>query len=248
MSRKKKINRRMIMLKKLICYLFIIIFFIVFFIFFLLYKLISYPIRKSSFDKSKFYELSGYDYKTTMKNYDIKFIYKNYKIISKMFNSDDILFDIYLNNNELKTKIDMLLISKSHIYIFKIRPFNGRIAFNKDEEAWYQYKDDKKYLFYSPIIQNKNNKNALNELLNFKDIIVSPIIVFPNNAKFKSNDLVIKISELKKTLDNLEVLDSINNEEKKRIKSILLEYKNITEEEKNRYLEQKDELYTVIDE
>ena len=108
--------------------------------------------------------------------------------------SDKILYNPCLPwNNGATAEIDELVISKSGIYVFEVKNYNGWIFGNQRDECWtqvlpkgYSGKSEKNR-FLNPIIQNDYHIRCLKNIIGkYNNIPIHSIIVFSDNCAFKS--------------------------------------------------------------
>ena len=88
----------------------------------------------------------------------------------------DVLIDGYENNT---TQIDLLLIGERGIYVAEVKLYpDARIYGDGRKKEWYYYRGGKKFVIYSPIMQNKNHIKYLKQFLShFGDIPCFSVIV-----------------------------------------------------------------------
>ena len=117
------------------------------------------------------------------------------RIVSQArFKSKTILLgDIFLPWPSGKTsQIDLIAITSSGIYIFEVKNYSGWIFGNEENQYWTQvlpagYTGDSiKNKFYNPIKQNNSHIACVRKIINDYRIPIHSIIVFSDNAEFKS--------------------------------------------------------------
>ena len=107
--------------------------------------------------------------------------------------SDRILYNLYLPwNNGSTAEIDELVISKSGIYVFEVKNYNGWIFGKQRDEYWtqvlpkgYSGKSEKNR-FLNPIIQNDYHIRCLKNILGKYNIPIHSIIVFSDKCTFRN--------------------------------------------------------------
>ena len=94
-------------------------------------------------------------------------------------------------DNENTTEIDVLLITKSGLYIIESKYYNSWIYGNENDDKWTEtFSNGYKAHFYNPIKQNKLHISILRKLLknDFKILPIISYVVFSNNAELKTFD------------------------------------------------------------
>lgn len=146
-----------------------------------------------------------------------------------------------------RTEIDTLIISVSGIYVLETKNFHGWIYGNEDWEYWtVSYSNKRKYKFYNPVRQNSTHIRALQSLV--PEIPAEnyfSLIVFSDSSEFKRLEVhsprtyVLNHGELNSFYNSLvqEHKWLLAREEVNQIFCMLKHFSNVSEEVKQRHIE-----------
>lgn len=131
-------------------------------------------------------------------------------------NGAKFLFNVYIpKDNGETTELDVVMISKTGIFVFESKNYSGWIFGTETQQYWYQTlptgKGKKqKNKFFNPVLQNRSHIKHLQLYLNFeKNFPIYSIIVFSErctlkNINMKSPDIhVIKRDQLVSTVNEI---------------------------------------------
>ena len=143
---------------------------------------------------------------------------------------------VLLDNNS--HQIDHVLISKKGIFVVETKNYSGTIYGSDYQKEWTQVFNygKQKYKFYSPVRQNYNHVEVLNNFLNNKYNINNVIIFYKNSINNIKSKYVYTMKTFRDYYNNLsyiysdkelnEIINTINNinlkaiSEKEHIKNI----------------------------
>lgn len=146
-----------------------------------------------------------------------------------------------------RTEIDTLIISVSGIYVLETKNFHGWIYGNEDWKYWtVSYPNKRKYTFYNPVRQNATHIRALQSLV--PEIPAEnyfSLIVFSDSSEFKRLEVhsprtyVLNHGELNSFYNALvqEHKWLLAREEVNQIFCMLKRFSNVSEEVKQRHIE-----------
>lgn len=138
------------------------------------------------FNQSKYSEMSGNDFMTTMTDNGLLGeynLFKNLEYIGEKY----ILTNLYVPKKKNKTaEIDLIVINRKGIHVFESKNYKGRIRGDEKCDKWIQQISRwNKYNFQNPIKQNMGHILALQEFLpSISPNCFSSVIVFGNNCTF----------------------------------------------------------------
>ena len=119
--------------------------------------------KSTSFKKTSYYQISGNTYLSTVLN---KGRLGEYLIYEKLcfLEGDEARFlcNLYIPNGKGNTtELDVVLISKSGVYVFESKNYSGWIFGNENQQYWTQTLlsggKSRKERFYNPIRQNRSH-------------------------------------------------------------------------------------------
>lgn len=168
-------------------------------------------------------------------------------------NNASILRNLYINNSNNTSEIDIIYIHPSALFIIENKNYSGWIYGNEKQQYWTQtFPDGQKYKFYNPIKQNETHKKAVIETLNKNGIntntfpIYSLIIFDKNNLKKVTYDNTKSIITTENDLYNA-LNYCINNKPStiniSDIEYILSRYTNADEQTKEKHIQKIREQY-----
>jgi len=108
-------------------------------------------------------------------------------ILSTLPDSYDCYTDIRLTVGKQTAQIDHIVISTHGIFVIEVKNYGGVVCGrdNADSIYWYQYRDEHKRQFYSPVCQNKTHVELLSAALGLDKKCFLSVIVFTGKAKLK---------------------------------------------------------------
>ena len=157
-----------------------------------------------------------------------------------------LLTNIYIPYKNATTEIDILLIHEKGIYVLESKNYSGWIFGNEKQVYWTQsLGKNLKERFYNPIMQNRTHIKALSMLLNIDRTTIKSYIIFSERCELKkipentTEYTILKreqlLSSLNKELEGKSVI--YTHEEIDRIKEQLESYTNVSQEIKDRHIE-----------
>lgn len=174
-----------------------------------------------------------------------------YRRVIKYFPKQFVFTNIYLDNiNTDKTEVDVMAISNKGIYVFEMKNYRGWIYGNEKDREWTQvFNRWSKFRFYNPLRQNYAHSKAVEKYLNIPHENLIPLIVFSNRSKLKKikitgNNNVIQMKGLRRFIRNTERnKDEIfTNDEMMKLAEQFVLVENVSQEIKDRHIEQIQEL------
>lgn len=97
-----------------------------------------------------------------------------------------VINNVVLQNNEITSQIDHIIISDFGIFVIETKNYKGWILGNENSEYWTQVIYKNKQKFYNPIFQNAGHIRVLkNCLKDFPNVDYKSIIVFSTKAEIK---------------------------------------------------------------
>lgn len=145
-----------------------------------------------------------------------------------------VLNDILLQNKNLTSQIDHIVISKSGIFVIETKNYKGWIHGHQNSEFWTQtiYKHKRK--LRNPIKQNWSHIYAIKNILSdFNYIKYYPIVVFTGSGKIKnvtSDYPVIYLNNLIRTIRSIDKEENLSHDQIKIISERIKE-RNIVDRE-----------------
>jgi hypothetical protein len=112
------------------------------------------------------------------------------------------LDDVYLVFGNRYAQIDHVIVSRYGIFVIETKNYSGWIFGSDSSEYWTQNLYGEKYELYNPLKQNESHIKTLQSLLKIPYDKFISIVVFTGDAtlKFRSQGIVIKRSELNRTI------------------------------------------------
>ena len=177
--------------------------------------------------------------------------YLIYKYLQNLENKGmKFLFNVYIpKNNDETTEIDVLAIGSKGIFVFESKNYSGWIYGSENQKNWTQVlpngKTSTKIPFYNPITQNKTHIKYLKQLLK-KDTQYHSIISFSDRCTLKKINLTSNNIFVINRYDIYKIMAKICNnikepilssEEINEIYEKLYPYTQISEEEKQKHIE-----------
>jgi hypothetical protein len=164
---------------------------------------------KQQYERSNYKAASGNSFVSTIFNKGNRGEFLTFQILEKLPGDNKLLTNIYIPKNDRSTtEIDVLMISKTGIYVFESKNYSGWIFGDDKSKYWTQsLKGGKKYKFYNPILQNRVHTNAAKGLLKeIDDSYFYSYIVFSERCSLKKVSVAIPNVYVIKREDLLQVL------------------------------------------
>lgn len=172
-------------------------------------------LKFNKFQKSAYRYESNNSFFNTIYNKGNYGEFLTFQILERLDLFKKILTNLYIPNEYGSTiEIDLLMITKSGIYIFESKNYSGWIFGDDKSKYWTQtFKGGKKSKFLNPILQNKAHISALKRVLDkASERNIYSVIVFGERCELRkitvstSDAAVLKMGRLERYL-----LDDINN-------------------------------------
>lgn len=90
--------------------------------------------------------------------------------------------NVYVPLNNKTAELDLVMVSRSGIYIFESKAFGGKIYGHPDHMHWTQYLGGTKNSFYNPVKQNENHCRYLSRALQIPWNSTFSFVVFENRT------------------------------------------------------------------
>lgn len=169
--------------------------------------------------------------------------------IQSLFEKDMLFQNVYVPRGADYSEIDIVALHSTGVYIFESKNFNGYITGDIDAKNWsYTHVGGKRYQFYNPLFQNKSHINALKDALNISESSIEPYVVFGSEGKIggirgKTTAPIYHIDDIRiKVAADLVSKESIfTPEELGKIKALMREWVEISEEERGRHIQRVKE-------
>ena len=183
--------------------------------------------RHIKFKNSNYKNASGNSFFKTMFNRGDYGEYLTYTELEKLKGYHKLMTNIYIHKkDQTTTEIDLIMISKTGIYVFESKNYSGWIFGDEKHKNWTQTLENKsKYKFFNPIWQNSGHINALKSVLELEEDIFKSYIIFSKRCTLKKinvtseNVKVLKRNNLMKELRK-DILESKKVFDKEQIDSI----------------------------
>lgn len=109
-------------------------------------------------------------------------------LLKRFLDSEDfhLLKNITIPYKSGTTQIDHILISKYGIFVIETKNYKGWIFGSEKQKTWTQVIYKKSYKFQNPLHQNYKHIKALEETLKFPNHYFFSVIIFSNEATFKT--------------------------------------------------------------
>ena len=170
--------------------------------------------------------------------------YLTYVKLKEVESSAKFLFNVYLNNSNESTEVDIIMISKYGIYVFESCNISGRIYANENDKFWTIKSKGKTIQKYSPIKQNLFHTNRLIKLFpNFPKSLYEQYVVLSERCSIGKMDIhtnyihVIKrenlVNEIKENQNNCN--EKLSSNEVDMIYNALYKYQFPTKEEQKNH-------------
>lgn len=109
-----------------------------------------------------------------------------YSVIKDTNGYKQILRNTYIPIGNTLTEIDLIMLHRTYIYVFESKYYSGWIFGSENNRNWTQsLKNQQKYQFYNPILQNNTHIEALSKFLNVSKEKFLSVIVFEGNCELK---------------------------------------------------------------
>ncbi len=174
-----------------------------------------------------------------------------YRKVVRVLGKKSVLTNLYLDNkNTEKTEIDVIAVTEKGIYVFEMKNYSGYIYGSEKDKNWTQVLNKwTKNKFFNPLRQNYAHTKAVENYLKVPEEMIVPIIVFSNNSKLSKINVsqdknVFQYSDairfVKKNEKNAQSVLDTSKKEKFLIE--LLECCNMSDEVKQKHIEEVQEL------
>ena len=211
---------------------------------------IGTAIESSEYYKSEYYNETKIPYTIMARDTGKYGEYLSYHYLRDYSNlGGKFLFNTYLPmENNRTTEIDLILLYPFGIFVIESKNYSGWIFGNENDKYWTQVlstgkgKSEKKR-FYNPIAQNKGHIRQLRKYIPERIPIYS-MIVFSERCELKNITIssvdtkVIKRDQLRWNVDMIKLQFPIEQEEINRIYQQLYPYTKVTDEVKQKHIQQ----------
>ncbi|WP_025725554.1 nuclease-related domain-containing protein [Acholeplasma granularum] len=173
--------------------------------------------------------------------------FKLYKKATKIFGKKYVYTNLYLDNENTEfTEVDVVAIASEGLYVFEMKNYGGYIYGSERDENWTQvFHRNSKHKFYNPLRQNYAHIKAVEKYLEVENQTIIPVIVFGNYAKLNKIDVsqkhnVLKINNLNTFIRKFRKQNPklVNNEQKQLFAEKLILKSNMSEEVKQKHIEE----------
>ena len=213
---------------------------------------IDTAIESSQYYKSEYYNETKIPYTVMARDTGKYGEYLSYHYLKDYSNfGGKFLFNTYLPmGNNKTTEIDLILLYPFGIFVIESKNYSGWIFGNENDKYWTQVlstgkgKSEKKH-FYNPVAQNKGHIRQLRKYIPERIPIYS-MIVFSERCELKNITIsstdtkVIKRDRLRWNVDMIKLQFPIEQEEIDRIYQRLYPYTKVTDEVKQKHIQQFD--------
>lgn len=112
-----------------------------------------------------------------------------------------------IDDNNVTSQIDNVIISRRGIFVIEIKNFSGKIYGADEQKEWTQSLNYGKnnYKFYSPVKQNKTHVNRIKEHIKFEIDIFSVIIFIKADISSLKSNYTYDIKRFKKFYRNQKI-------------------------------------------
>ena len=126
-----------------------------------------YLYRKDVYEKSEYYALTKYPYRTVLKDTGLYGEYLIYKNLRNLPGEKKFLFNSYVpKGGGGTTEIDVIMLHSSGIYVFESKNYSGAIYGTETHRTWTQvFRNGHKEKFYNPLMQNNTHIKWLQAFL-----------------------------------------------------------------------------------
>lgn len=168
-----------------------------------------------------------------------------YLLIKRIVKDDGkIIRDIIIpkiDDNNVTSQIDNVIISRKGIFVIEIKNFSGKIYGSDEQKEWTQSLNYGKnnYKFYSPVKQNKTHVNRIKEHIKLEIDIFSVIIFIKADISSLKSNYTYDIKRFKKFYRNQKI--KYSNSEIEHIYNYFLHFK------KNKVKTTKEHVKGIID-
>lgn len=118
------------------------------------------------------------------------------------------IHNIMLATPDGTTQIDHIFVSIYGIFIIETKNMKGWIFGSPNQKTWTQVTFTGKYKFQNPIRQNYKHTQAIKKLLNLREEIIIPVVVFIGDCEFKTQmpENVIKGTRFTKYIKEKQII------------------------------------------
>ena len=152
------------------------------------------------------------------------------------------LFNLYVPYGNSTSEIDIVMISKSGIFVIECKNYRGIINGEEDDEYWtslskidYRHNDTNVNTFYNPIKQNQTHIEALSQYIKYP---MHNIVCFSDMSicNIKSKSIVTQVKYINSIITNIQKqsLDIVNVDE---VYNVLYPFGEVDEETKMKHIE-----------
>ena len=162
------------------------------------------------------------------------------------------LHNIYVPYRGKTSEIDVLLVHEKGLFVIESRNYSGWIFGSAEQQKWTQcLNKNTKTQFYNPVKQNRTHINALSQFLQMDKTKMKSFIVFSERCELKkipedTEEYIVTKRDNLLRLVKKEIENRNNIFTKTEVDSIIEKLKpltNISQEEKQKHIEQIKETY-----
>ena len=224
---------------------------------FILLIIAVYMYKSMSFKKTSYYQISGNTYLSTVLNKGRLGEYLIYEKLSFLeWDEARFLCNLYIPNGKgSTTELDVVMISKSGVYVFESKNYSGWIFGNENQQYWTQTLlnggKSRKERFYNPIRQNRSHIKNLRRIVG-DTIPIHSVIVFSDRCELKnityySTDVNViqlyQLVDIVKAIENHFGVRCLNKEAIENLYSLLYPYAQVSDAIKKHHIKSiKDSL------
>ncbi|MBS4200582.1 NERD domain-containing protein [Bacillus sp. FJAT-49732] len=179
--------------------------------------------------------------------------YLTFTTLQRIGGYHKLLTNIYLpKKNGTTTEIDVIMISRTGIYVFESKNYSGWIFGDEKNRNWVQtLRGNHKNNFFNPIWQNKGHINALKKVIEIHhDYLYKSYIIFSNRCTLKKitvrspNVKVIKRNSLLAIIKkDIELsFNVISIDEVDQLYAKLQKYSNVSKDIKKKHIERSPKI------
>lgn len=177
--------------------------------FIIAYLIVIRP-RYIMYKDSTYIAASGNSFINTIFNKGSYGEFLTYYKLEKLSGYNKLLTNLYIPKEDgSTTEIDLVMMSKTGIYVFESKNYSGWIFGSESQRNWTQtFPNNKKFRFYNPIWQNNGHINALKYILGVYDTrLYKSYIIFSERCTLKKINLVSKNVRVIKRNDLLNCME-----------------------------------------
>lgn len=122
-------------------------------------------------------------------------------------------------------QIDHVVIYKTGIFCIETKNIKGRIVGDNESEQWLNYRGNRQFFIYNPILQNRTHVKVLNAFLE-SNYDIQSVVVFTNSNKANGlYDYVLNLEDLRGYIKNYKPFKELSSAEMKEVFKTLNNYK-----------------------